>query len=362
MGRRRIVKDWNLFKIRINYLFCPRRTFVLFIAVASMSGFNPLLSNNALAFDYFQPLPKKPLQPKNNPLTAEKAQLGKRLFFETALSKSSDFSCNHCHNVFNGGDDDQAFSTGFNNQQTHRSAPALWNIGLQTVLYWDGRSTSLEQQTKDHLMDKTIMAISKQEILQRLIDRGYKTEFKKAFGSESITLSRVANAIASFERALMAPNSPFDLYLKGNKNALSEMAVKGMQAFNDAGCLACHFGVNFAGPAPGPAMGLGDGFYELFPTKRGTSYEQSLNLLSDKGRYEFTKNEADMYMWRVPPLRNIALSAPYFHNGSAATLEEAIKAMGMAQFGFDLSDEKITQIAAFLRSLTGDMPAILREK
>jgi len=322
---------------------------------------NPLFSSSALAFDYFQTLPDKPLQPKNNPVTEQKAKLGKRLFFEVALSKSNDFSCNRCHNVYNGGDDDQAFSLGFNNQKTRRSTPALWNIGLQTVLYWDGRSTSLEEQTKDHLMDKSIMAISKQELLQRLKDKGYKTDFKNAFGSESITLSRVANAISSFERALMSPNSPFDLYLKGNKNALSELAQKGMQAFNQGGCIACHFGVNFAGPAPGPAMGMGDGFYELFPTKRGTRYEQSLDLLSDKGRYEFTKKEYEKYMWRVPPLRNIALSAPYFHNGSAATLEDAVKAMGKAQFGYDLTPEQVTQIVAFLRSLTGDMPKILRD-
>lgn len=321
-----------------------------------------ILFGQAHAFDYFQALPDKPLQPANNPLTKEKAALGKRLFFDKALSKSNQFSCNHCHNVYNGGDDDSAFSYGYNQQKTKRSTPALWNIGLQTVLYWDGRSTSLESQSKDHLLDKRIMAITKQELLQRLSDRGYKSEFKKAFGSESITLSRVANAIASFERALMSPNSPFDRYIKGNKDALSDMAIKGMQAFNKAGCLACHFGVNFAGPAPGPAMGMGDGFYELFPTKRGTQYETQLDLLSDLGRYEFTKQDYEKHMWRVPPLRNIALSAPYFHNGSAATLEEAIKAMGKAQFGFDLTGEQIQQIAAFLRSLTGDMPEILRSE
>lgn len=335
---------------------------VYFSLVCGLTTLNPAAISQAMAFDYFQVLPDKPLQPKNNPVTREKAELGKRLFFENALSKSNDFNCNSCHNVYNGGDDDQAFSQGYNQQTTHRSTPALWNIGLQTVLYWDGRATSLEDQTKDHLMDNAIMAISKQELLQRLKDLGYTSEFKKAFASESITLSRVANAIASFERSLMAPNSPFDLYLKGNKNALSEQAKKGMQAFNDSGCMACHFGVNLAGPAPGPAMGMGDGFYELFPTKRGTTYEQSLNLLSDKGRYEFTKNDGEIYMWRVPPLRNIALSAPYFHNGSAATLEEAIRAMGKAQFDFDLSEEKVAQIAAFLRSLTGDMPQILRDK
>ena len=338
------------------------RALCLWVALCAVSAFNPLFIENAMAFDYFQALPEKPLQPKNNPLTPKKAALGKRLFFDVALSKSKDFSCNHCHNVYNGGDDDQAFSVGYNQQVTRRSAPALWNIGLQTVLYWDGRSTSLEEQTKDHLLDQSIMAMNEKELMKRLIEGGYRLDFKKAFGSNSITLSRVADAIASFERSLMAPNSPFDLYIKGNKDALSDLAIQGMQAFNQAGCMACHFGVNFAGPAPGPAMGMGDGFYELFPTKRGTEYEKSLDLLSDKGRYEFSKNESEMYMWRVPPLRNIALSAPYFHNGSAATLEDAIKAMGKAQFGFDLSETQIRQIAAFLRSLTGDTPKILRTK
>lgn len=342
-------------------IFIPR-ALTKFFFVGAILTISPTWTNFAMAFDYFQVLPDKPLEPSNNPVTAEKAELGKRLFFDVALSKSNNFSCNHCHNVYGGGDDDQAFSIGYNSQTTLRSAPALWNIGLQTVLYWDGRSTSLEEQTKDHLLDKAIMAISKQELLQRLKDLGYQNDFKKAFGTDSITLSRVANAIASFERALMAPNSPFDRYLKGNKNAMSEMAIKGMKAFNESGCLACHFGVNFAGPAPGPAMGLGDGFYELFPTKRGSIYEQRLNLLVDKGRYEFTKRDDDTYMWRVPPLRNIALSAPYFHNGSATTLEEAIRAMGKAQFDFDLSDETVQQIAAFLRTLTGETPKILSGK
>jgi len=320
-----------------------------------------LTTSPAQAFDYFQTLPDKPLQPSNNPVTKAKAELGKRLFFDPSLSKSREYSCNHCHNVYNGGDDDRAFSPGYNQQLTKRSAPALWNIGLQTVLYWDGRSKSLEDQTKDHLLDKSIMSITKQELLQRLNDKGYKADFQKAFGSTKITLTTVAYAIASFERSLMSPNSPFDRYLKGNLNALSDEAIKGMQAFNEAGCLACHFGVNFAGPAPGPAMGMGDGFYELFPTKRGSEYETSLDLLSDKGLYEFSKKENEIHMWRVPPLRNIALSAPYFHNGSAKTLEQAIKVMGKAQFDFDLSKEKIAEIATFLRSLTGDMPAILND-
>ena len=165
---------------------------------------------------------------------------------------------------------------------------------MQTVLYWDGRIKTLEKQSKDHLLDPRIMANSKKELLKRLVDAGYQKAFEDAFGDDSdINLNNIAKALASFQRALMAPNSPFDRYLRGNKNALSETAIKGIETFNNAGCLACHFGVNFAGPAPGPAMGMGDGFYELFPNNLGSSYDQSHKLTEDLGRYEYSKDPSE---------------------------------------------------------------------
>ena len=336
----------------------------IFIVLITFT-FGFIQSPLSYGFDYFQPLPEKPMVPADNPLTDAKITLGKRLFYDRRLSRDNSHSCNDCHNLLTGGDDDRAYSQGINNTLTKRSAPGLWNIGLQTVLYWDGRVKTLEEQALDHLTDPVVMGNADlKEVAKRVDqDEAYRKAFKKAFpGKHTVSSDHIAKALASFQRALMAPNSAFDRYMKGDKNAMSQMAVKGMQDFNDAGCLACHFGTNFAGPAPGPAMQMGDGFYELFPNNLGSEYDQEMELTKDLGRYEFSKNPAEKHMWRVPSLRNIALTAPYFHNGSAKTLREAVKIMGRTQFkDRELNDEKIDEITAFLRSLTGELPAVLKQ-
>jgi cytochrome c peroxidase len=349
--------------MHLRFIFTCR--FLCLCAAGLMGLMN---SQFALAFDYFQPLPEQPMVPPDNPLSAAKIALGKRLFYDPQLSKKNTHSCNQCHNLLTGGDDDRAYSSTADNQLTKRSAPGLWNIGLQTVLYWDGREKSLESQAVDHLSDPAIMGFSDIKMLEQHLTRylqqdgNYVKAFASAFNNEhSLSLSNVAKALASFQRSLMAPNSAFDRYIQGDKTALSQAAVKGMQAFNSAGCLACHFGTNFAGPAPGPAMEMGDGFYELFPNTLGSSYDQSHQLTADLGRFEYSKNPAEKHMWRVPSLRNIALTGPYFHNGSAKTLREAVKIMGKTQFNHDLSEEQIDNITAFLRSLTGEVPKVLQE-
>jgi cytochrome c peroxidase len=345
-----------------------RFTFTLRSLLCGAAGLMVLMSAPlAHAFDYFQPLPEQPLVPADNPLNAAKIALGKRLFYDPRLSVKNTHSCNHCHNLLTGGDDDRAFSPTPDNDLTKRSTPGLWNIGMQTVLYWDGREKTLESQALDHLSDPDIMGFDNAKTLEKRLkqrlkqDESYRDAFSKAFNDDNgISMANIAKALASFQRALMAPNSAFDRYIKGDKTALSPAAVKGMQEFNEAGCLACHFGTNFAGPAPGPAMKMGDGFYELFPNILGSSYDESLHLLDDLGRYEYSKNPAEKRMWRVPPLRNIALTAPYFHNGSAKTLREAVRVMGKTQFKHDLNEEQIDHITAFLRSLTGELPEVLQ--
>ena len=316
------------------------------------------------AFDYFQPLPDQPLIPDDNPLTEQKIALGKKLFFDTRLSSNGQLSCNSCHNLSDGGDNNQRTATGVSGKTTRRNPPTLLNIGLQTVLYWDGRAKSLEQQAIDHLRDPDIMGNKEtsQLIGNLSSDKEYIKAFMNAFNSaHAVTMKNVAKALASFQRSLMTPNSPFDNYIRGDKHAISAKAQQGMELFNQNGCLACHFGVNFAGPAPGPAMGMGDGFYELFPTILGTSYDKSHNLTQDLGRYEFSNDPGEKYMWRVPPLRNIALTAPYFHNGSAVTLSEAVKIMAKTQFGNPLTEEQVDAIVAFLKTLTGETPASLKD-
>ncbi|MCF6254822.1 MAG: c-type cytochrome [Gammaproteobacteria bacterium] len=320
----------------------------------------------ALAFDYLQPLPEQPPIPADNPQSSQKIALGKRLFFDTRLlGADSKISCNSCHNLKEGGDDNRALSLGQDGKTSQRSAPSLWNIGFQTVLYWDGRAISLEAQTLDHLRDPVI---SRWPHIGALVDHlnqsaSYQRAFRNAFPDDKNTFNgisgvNIARAISSFERSLLARNSPFDRYIAGDKSALSASAQRGIQAFNDAGCLACHFGANFAGPAPGPALKMGDGFYELFPNNLGSDYEQRYGLVKDLGRFEFTGNPDGRFMWRVPPLRGIALTAPYFHNGSVASLEEAIRVMGKVQFNKNLSAKDVRDISAFLHSLTGELEQV----
>ena len=318
---------------------------------------------SAIAFDYLQTLPEQPPIPEDNLQTTPKIALGKRLFFDTELlGSNSRISCNSCHNLADGGDDNQALSSGQNGQKSHRSAPSLWNIGFQTVLYWDGRATSLESQTLDHLRDPIIASWP---YLGTLVDHlnqsaSYQAAFREAFPEDSSTFNgisgiNIGKAISAFERTLLAHNSAFDRYIAGDKSAISEAAKRGIKAFTEAGCLACHFGANFAGPAPGPGLKMGDGFYELFPTARGSVYEQQYQLIDDQGRFDFTGDPGERFMWRVPPLRGITLTAPYFHNGSVTSLEEAIRVMGKTQFNKTLSDESVRDINAFLHTLTGKL-------
>ncbi|MBI3775739.1 MAG: c-type cytochrome [Gammaproteobacteria bacterium] len=311
------------------------------------------------AFDYFQPLPKQVPVPKDNPLSKAKIELGKKLFFDTRLSSGNSTSCNTCHNVNTGGTDGLAVSKGVNGQPTRRNTPALWNIGFQTVLFWDGRAKSLEDQFKQHVVDAHITGYTEaNELLKRLQSiPGYAAEFKVVFGSD-ITLDRLAQAVASFERSLISPDSRYDRYLRGDKNALNAQELRGKETFRSVECLSCHFGVNFAGPAPGPALHMGDGFYELFPNHLGSSYDASHRIADDQGVFEFDHDPAHRRLWRVPPLRNIALTAPYFHNGSARTLADAVRIMAKVQLKQDLTDQQVADLVAFLNSLTGRVPKI----
>ena len=317
-----------------------------------------------LGFEYLQILPEQPPIPVDNLLTPKKIALGKRLYYDSQLlGTNSSLSCNSCHQLAEGGDDNRAMSIGQNGQSSLRSAPSLWNIGFQTVLYWDGRATSLEAQTLDHLRNPVISSWPNIGALVQQLGRSssYQQAFSEAFPDDKasfygISGVNISRAISSFERTLLASDSPFDRYIAGDQSAISASAKRGIEAFNDAGCLACHFGANFAGPAPGPGLKMGDGFYELFPTKLGSHYDQQYRLTDDLGRFSYTGDPGEYYMWRVPPLRNIALTAPYFHNGSVATLDEAIRVMGKTQFNKQLSDEMVNDIAAFLKSLTGVLP------
>ena len=329
------------------------RLLILFLVLAAFSL-------SAQGYDYFQVLPDKPLAPKDNPVTSEKALLGKTMFFDTRLSFYGDVSCNSCHNLAAGGDDDGG-AVNMPGRHIKRSVPSVWNVGYMSTYYWDARKPTLESQLVDHIVDPNIMQFSTtQNLVSRLsVVPGYQPLFEKAFGKGKITIAKIAQAISSFERTLIVPNSRFDQFMRGNKAALNDKEKRGMHLFKEKGCLSCHFGTNFAGPAPGPALKMGDGFYELFPTSRGSYYEEKYNLLADKGRFAVTLDEGDRLMWRVPSLRNIVNTAPYFHNGSVSDLHQAVRIMADVQFkNYDVSDKGVDDIVAFLKTLTGQYPQI----
>jgi len=309
-------------------------------------------SSSAWALD---PLPAKPPVPAGNPMTPAKIELGQQLFFDPRLSLDGTVSCNSCHNVMGSGTDNRPVSVGVHGQYGGRSAPTVWNAAFLSVQFWDGRAASLEDQAKGPILNPVEMGMPSQDAAVKRIKAipGYVAEFKTVFGGEdAVTYDNIAKAIATYERTLLTPNSAFDRYLKGNKKALSAQALRGMKAVDDVGCSSCHNGPDFAGPA----LPAGEGFYQKFPTYEDNAYVVKYKFLDDQGRFAATKDEADRHMWRVQTWRNVALTAPYFHNGSVTTLDEAVRVMAKTQLDKDLTDAQVADIVAFLNSLTGEFP------
>jgi len=321
--------------------------------------FAVIISARVAAFEPFRPLPDQPPIPRGNPQTADKIALGKQLFFDPRLSSTGQRKCNDCHELDKGGDDGGRTTAGFGGRAGHRSAPSLWNVGFQTVYFWDGRGSSLEDAIKEHLTSAGAMAMPDEATLSARLDSypAYRTEFGAVFrGDAPVSLDNTAASLASYLRTLVTPNSPFDRYLDGEAAALSPSAARGFHQFVETGCASCHFWVNMAGPVPGLAFGMGEGFYELFPNFVGSPYDARYHLVDEMGRYAVTHNEAHRRLWRVASLRNIALTAPYFHNGSVATLAEAVRVMARTELNQELSPAEVDDIVSFLHSLTGEHP------
>ncbi len=332
-----------------------RRTWPI-VTMAVLCG---LFSTEILAFDVLQPLPARVPVPENNPQNAAKIALGKQLYFDRRLSLTDTVSCNSCHNVMAGGQDDKPVSTGAAGKSGQRNAPTVWNVAFQTVLYWDGRARSLEEQLHSHFLDDTVMAMPDGDAIRKRLAQipGYREAFAAAYGTDALpNFDTAIQAVASYVRTLVTPDSDFDRYIRGDKQALSPQARRGLDQFRDIGCLSCHFGVNFAGPAPGPYLKMGDGFYELFPNFLGSRYDDLYKLADDVGRYTFSHDPGEKHMFRLPTLRNIALTAPYFHNGSVSTLSEAVRVMARTELDVTLGDQETRDIVAFLDSLTGRFP------
>jgi cytochrome c peroxidase len=303
-----------------------------------------------------KPLPTKVPVPADNPITPAKVELGKMLYFDPRLSVDGTISCNSCHNVMADGADGRPVGVGVRGQRGGRGSPTVWNSAFMTVQFWDGRAASLEEQAKGPLTNPIEMGMpSHEHVLERIRQiPGYVSAFKKAFPKDKdpVSTDNLAKAIATYERTLVSYNSPFDKFIKGNKKAMNPQQIRGWKLVQEIGCTSCHVGENFAGEG----FKMGEGNYQPFPQIPGSKYDKMYDLTSDLGRYEVTKKDDDKNHWRVPTWRNVALTAPYFHNGKVKTLDEAVRVMGKTQLDMDLTETQVSDIVAFLNALTGEFP------
>lgn len=298
--------------------------------------------DSILASSLFEPLPPEAPAPEDNPITEEKIDLGHMLFFEPKLSRSGIISCNTCHVVGAAGVDHRDVAIGEMGRLGPRNTPTVFNAAFLSAQFLDGRAETLEEQAMGPIQAHVEMDMTPEEVVERLEATGYLPYFEEAFPDEEdpLTFDNVVKAIATFERTLITHGSPFDHYLAGNTDILTEQEIAGLALFQEAGCITCH---------NGPLLG-GRTF---MPFTHAAESEGP-----DLGRFQVTGREADRYVFRVAPLRNVELTYPYFHDGSAETLEEAVRIMGYSQLNRDFTDEEVDQLVAFLKTLTGEFPLV----
>ena len=288
----------------------------------------------------------EPIQPITPPqqINIGKVDLGKKLYFDPRLSKSGFISCNSCHNLSMGGTDNIPTSIGDKWQQGPINAPTVLNSSLNVAQFWDGRAADLQEQAGGPIANPGEMAFS-HTLAVAVLDSipGYVREFKQVFGTDKITIDEVTSAIAEFEKTLVTPNSRFDQWLLGKEDALSPNELAGYKLFKESGCVACH-----NGPAVGGRTFQKMGIVEPYQTKNPA-----------QGRSAVTGKDADRFNFKVPTLRNVEMTYPYFHDGAANTLTEAVDIMGRLQLGKKFSTGENSQIVAFLKTLTGEQPSFL---
>ncbi|TNE78015.1 MAG: cytochrome-c peroxidase [Gammaproteobacteria bacterium] len=311
----------------------PIHTFRILLAASLFSAALPTLAEE----------PIQPIDPVKDINLAE-VELGKKLYFDPRLSKSGFISCNSCHNLSMGGTDNLKTSIGHNWQQGPINAPTVLNSSLNVAQFWDGRAADLKEQAGGPIANPKEMAFSHTltiEVLESIPE--YVTEFKQVFGSNEINIDSVTEAIAEFEKTLVTPNSRFDQWLLGDKDAITEQELAGYELFKNSGCVACH-----NGPAVGGTSFQKMGIVEPYQTKN-----DAIGLAGVTGK------DADRFKFKVPTLRNVEMTYPYFHDGEAETLTEAVDIMGRLQLGRKFSDEENAKIVAFLKTLTGQQPAFM---
>lgn len=280
---------------------------------------------------------------------AAQATLGRRLFFETRLSGDGTLNCATCHDPGHGGAEPRRVSTGIHGQQGPINAPTVLNAANNFVQFWDGRAADLEAQAAGPVANPLEMGASWDTVVATLAaDASYQTAFAALYPGDAspVTQDHVTHAIAEYERQLITPGR-FDRFVAGDAGAMTEDERRGYALFTSVGCTSCHTGANVGGT-----------MYQRMGLVRDWFAQVGRPLTAaDDGRFNVTHDEADRHRFKVPTLRNVALTAPYFHDGSAATLEDAVRTMGAFQLGRDLSDEQVRLLVAFLGTLTGDLPA-----
>lgn len=296
----------------------------------------------AISGDALQPV--LPLVPVPG-LSPERVALGERLFHDARLSADFSLSCASCHNLGKGGVDGRRFSLGVGGAAGGINAPTVLNSAYSLAQFWDGRAASLEEQAAGPIHNPLEMGSSWAQVLARLSqDAALRAAFARAY-PDGLTAANVANAIATFERSLVTVNSRFDRYLRGEADLLTPLEIEGYRRFREYGCTSCHQGMLLGGNMYQKFGVLGDYFAGRPVTK------------ADLGRYNVTQQDSDRHVFKVPSLRNVALTAPYFHDGSAATLPQAVLVMARYQLGRELSAPDVEAIVAFLNTLSGELPA-----
>ena len=296
----------------------------------------------------FQPIPLEPLAVEGVTSTPALVELGTDLYFDPRLSQSHNISCNTCHQIGLGGVDMLPTSIGHKWQKGGRNAPTVLDAVFNVAQFWDGRAADLKAQAGGPIQNPIEMGISHEHAIEMLKGiPGYAKLFHAAYPTDKdpITMPNVVTAISVFEATLITPNSPFDKFLRGDANALSAEQKEGLKLFIDTGCAGCHSGINVGGQMYAPFGVVQKPGADILPP-------------NDKGRFAVTKTASDEYVFRVPPLRNIELTAPYFHSGQVWDLNQAVGIMATDQLGKSLNDEQVAKIVAFLKSLTGDQPQV----
>ncbi len=324
---------------------------ILGLTIISIWGFEKFkqqnINQNLNSFDSTRvTMAAEPISPI--PLKIEldqaKVELGNKLFHDPKLSTNDSVSCATCHLLNKGGTDRLPKSLGMLGSKVPLNSPTVYNSGFQFHQFWDGRVKTLEEQAEQAISaPKEMGGLDWSSIIEKLKKSPeYAEALKEIYGRE-ISKDDLLNAIATFQRSLYTPNAPFDLYLRGNKNAISPQAKQGYNLFKSYGCITCHQGMLLGGNMFQSLGVFGDYFAD-----RGNV------IKSDYGRYNVTGKEEDRHVFKVPTLRNVELTAPYFHDGNPQTLDEAIKLMGKYQLGIEIQQKDVDLIMSFLRSLTGE--------